>query len=64
MNAQILFLLLVLLFFVCGIALIRRARQHNLRVWGEKVCPGGGCRFRNRPDAKFCGRCGRPLDGA
>lgn len=47
---------------VIGGLLVRSARRQNGGVWGSAVCPGGGCRFRNKRGARFCARCGRPLD--
>lgn len=56
-------LLLVFLMVFSGIIMIRSARRFNRRVWGDGICPRGGCRHRNRPDAKFCARCGTSLRG-
>ncbi|MEE8169690.1 MAG: hypothetical protein V3T70_04005 [Phycisphaerae bacterium] len=44
-----------------GIVLIRSARRHNRLIWGGRVCAGGSCRHRNKPDAQFCARCGRSM---
>jgi rRNA maturation endonuclease Nob1 len=58
MTLSLLILLVVVLLAALGIKLLRSAARRE----PGRVCHAPGCEHENRKDAKFCGRCGAPLN--